>query len=69
MPPPPPSAIARLMRALQFGYDILPPELRLVFADHVAAWAERAKRQAIDDMGRPPPDPNTFTTHGQPRPD
>lgn len=61
-------AIVRALKALQFVYDVMPPEVRLLLAQHVGEWAERARVNALADMGRPPPDDNTFTTHGQPRP-
>lgn len=66
--------VVRALKALQFLYDVMPPELRLMLASQVELWAQNAKQQALTQLGRPPePAPpeahrQTYTTQGHSRP-
>lgn len=74
LPPLPPataSTLRRVMDTLTVLYKVLPAEVRLVMAQYVAEWAERAKLEALQQMGLnqepappPPPGPTTYTTTG-----
>jgi hypothetical protein len=64
--------VVRAIKALQFVYDVMPPELRLMLATQVAQWADNARALALAQLGRsqqaPPastePERTTYTTTG-----
>jgi hypothetical protein len=74
LPPLPPGAAGMLNRAintLTVLYKVLPAEVRLVMAQYVADWAEKARAEALQQMGlseepqpAPPPGPPAYTTTG-----
>ena len=69
--------VARAITTLQMLYGVLPAEIRLVMAEAVSSWAQKAREQALSQLGIPdtgpqqqqPPHnaPATFTTTGHSR--
>jgi hypothetical protein len=63
--------VTKALQLLQFLYNAMPSQIRLVLAQAVSEWAERAKAQALAELaGGPqsPPMPHDFTTQGHTRP-
>lgn len=64
--------VTRALQLLQFLYNAMPSQLRLILAQAVCEWAERAKAQALAELaGGPqsPPQPaHDFTVEGHSRP-
>lgn len=69
-------AVARAITTLQMLYGVLPAEIRLVMAEAVASWAQKAREQALSQLGipeaqqqpeKPHNAPATFTTTGHSR--
>lgn len=68
---PTPGGVTKALQLLQFLYNAMPSQLRLILAQAVSEWADRAKAQALAEMaGGPqaPPTPHDFTTVGHTRP-
>lgn len=66
-----PPGVTRALQLVQFLYNAAPSQLRLIIAQAVLEWAERAKAQALGELsGGPqaPPTPHDFTTVGHTRP-
>lgn len=63
--------VTRALQLLQFLYNAMPSQLRLILAQAVSEWAERAKAQALAEMAggpqSPPQTPHDFTTQGHTR--
>lgn len=65
--------VTKALQLLQFLYNAMPSQLRLILAQAVCEWAERAKAQALTELaGGPqapaPQTPHDFTTEGHSRP-
>lgn len=74
-----PSGVTRAIQVLSFVYGAMPSQVRLILAESVLTWAEKAKAQALVELAGGPhsptgPDdfapimPNGFTTEGRTRP-
>lgn len=66
-----PGGVTKALQLLQFLYNAMPSQLRLILAQSVSEWAERAKAQALAEMaGGPqaPMPPHDYTTVGHTRP-
>jgi hypothetical protein len=67
-----PAGITKALQLLQFLYNAMPSQLRLILAQAVCEWSERAKAQALAELAggvqSPPQPPHDFTVEGYPRP-
>jgi len=60
-----PTGVTKALQLLQFLYNAMPSQVRLVLAQAVLEWAEKAKDQALAELanGPPaPPGPRDFTS-------
>jgi hypothetical protein len=64
--------VTKALQLLQFLYNAMPSQLRLILAQAVCEWAERAKAQALAELAggpqSPPQQAHDFTTEGHSRP-
>lgn len=64
--------VTRALQLLQFLYNAMPSQVRLILAQAVCEWAERAKAQALAELSggpqSPAPQAHDFTTEGHTRP-
>jgi hypothetical protein len=58
-----PGGVTKALQLLQFLYNAMPSQVRLVLAESVSTWAERAKAQALAELAGGPQSPPTATPH------
>ncbi len=68
LPMPKPSGVTKALQLLQFIYNAMPSQVRLILAQSVLEWAERARDKAVAEMANgpqaPPGSPHDYTTQG-----
>lgn len=63
-----PTGVTKALQLLQFLYNAMPSQVRLVLAQAVLEWAEKAKDQALGELANGPPapsGPHDFVGHGR----
>ena len=57
--PAKPGGVTKALQLLQFMYGAMPSQVRLVLAESVLEWAEKAKAQALAELATGPQAPQS----------